>query len=97
MPITAVAISANSVVNPGPSLGRDFHIVGEIFDAVQPDGVLPALRDTASTWYVPAGGGAVFEVTFDQAGTYSFLYLFVSLAVSFFVLIIIYLPAFFLF
>lgn len=61
------------LVDAGPSLGSAFHIVGEIFDAVQPDGVLPALRDTASTWYVPAGGAAVFEVTFDQAGTYSFL------------------------
>ena len=61
------------LVNAGPSLGSAFHIVGEIFDAVQPDGALPSLRDTASTWYVPAGGGAVFEVTFDQAGSYTFL------------------------
>lgn len=61
------------LVNAGPSLGSAFHVVGEIFDAVQPDGALPSLRDMASTWYVPAGGGAVFEATFDQAGTYPFL------------------------
>ena len=61
------------LVTAGPSLGSAFHIVGKIFDAVQPDGALRSLRDTASTWYVPAGGGAVFEVTFDQAGAYPFL------------------------
>lgn len=61
------------LVDAGPSLGSAFHIVGENFDAVEPDGALPPLRDTASTWYVPAGGAAVFEVTFDEAGTYPFL------------------------
>jgi len=61
------------LVDAGPSLGSAFHIVGEIFDAVQPDGALPSLRNISSTWYVPSGGGAVFEVTFDQAGSYTFL------------------------
>lgn len=61
------------LVDAGPSVGSAFHVVGEIFDAVSPDGGLQSLHTGASTWYVPAGGAAIFDLTFDQPGTYPFL------------------------
>jgi nitrite reductase (NO-forming) len=61
------------LVDAGPSEGSAFHVVGEIFDSVAPDGALPSLRSDVSTWWVPAGGGAVFEMTFDEPGAYPFL------------------------
>lgn len=61
------------LVDAGPSLPSAFHVVGEIFDAVSPDGGLVPARTDVSTWQVPAGGGAVFELTFDVPGTYPFL------------------------
>ena len=56
------------VVAAGPTLGSDFHVVGEIFDTVQPDGNPLNVLDGVSTFGVPAGGGAMFELTFDEAG-----------------------------
>ncbi len=61
------------VVNAGPSLGSAFHIVGEIFDAMLPDGGNTPYGSSVSTGYVPAGGAAIFELQFDEAGTYPFL------------------------
>jgi nitrite reductase (NO-forming) len=58
------------VVAAGPTLGSDFHVVGEIFDTVQPDGNPANAMLGVSTYGVPAGGGAVFELTFDEAGSY---------------------------
>jgi nitrite reductase (NO-forming) len=61
------------LVDAGPSLGSAFHVVGEIFDAFLPDGGTAPFRSDVSTGYVPAGGGAIFELTFDRPGTYPFL------------------------
>ena len=61
------------VVAAGPTLGSDFHVVGEIFDAVQPDGNPLDVLSGVSTYGVPAGGGAVFELSFDEAGRYPFV------------------------
>ncbi len=61
------------MVAAGPTLGSDFHVVGEIFDTVQPDGNPLNVLDGISTYGVPAGGGAMFELTFDEAGTYPFV------------------------
>ena len=61
------------VVAAGPTLGSDFHVVGEIFDTVQPDGNPVNVMEGVSTYGVPAGGGAMFELTFDEAGTYPFV------------------------
>jgi nitrite reductase (NO-forming) len=61
------------LVDAGPSLESDFHVVGEVFDTVSADGnPLNALYGV-STYGVPAGGGAVFELSFDEPGTYPFL------------------------
>jgi nitrite reductase (NO-forming) len=60
------------VVNAGPSMASDFHIVGTIFDRVYPDGNPGNVLNSIQTWPVPAGGGAVFETTFGP-GTYAFV------------------------
>jgi nitrite reductase (NO-forming) len=61
------------LVDAGPSLDSDFHVVGTIFDTVQPDGNPANALHDVSTQLVPAGGGAVFELTFPQAGIYPFV------------------------
>jgi nitrite reductase (NO-forming) len=61
------------VVAAGPTLGSDFHVVGEIFDTVQPDGNPANALTGVSTYYVPSGGGAMFELAFDEPGSYPFV------------------------
>jgi len=61
------------LVDAGPTLDSAFHVVGEIFDSVQPDGNPTFALHSVSTWLVPAGGGAVFELTFDHPGRYPFV------------------------
>lgn len=65
------------VVNAGPSLRSDFHIVGTIFDRVYPDGNPKNVLEHVQTYTVPAGGGAVFETRFDEKtngkGVYAFV------------------------
>jgi len=65
------------VINAGPSLTSDFHIVGTIFDRVYPDGDPAHALTGVQTWAVPAGSGAVFETHFaadgSGAGTYAFV------------------------
>jgi nitrite reductase (NO-forming) len=61
------------VVAAGPTLGSDFHVVGEIFDEVQVDGNPANVLSGVSTYGVPAGGASLFELTFDEAGSYPFV------------------------
>jgi len=61
------------VVDAGPTLDSDFHVVGDIFDVVQPDGNPMNSLTGVSTYGVPAGGGAMFELTLEEAGTYPFV------------------------
>jgi len=61
------------VVAAGPTLGSDFHVVGEIFDSVQIDGNPVNALAGVSTYGVPAGGASLFELTFDEAGSYPFV------------------------
>lgn len=66
------------VVNAGPNLDSDFHIVGAIFDRVYPDGdPVHALR-SVQTYPVPAGGGVVFETTFKANESGEGIYAFVT-------------------
>jgi nitrite reductase (NO-forming) len=63
------------VVDAGPSLDTDFHIVGTILNTAYPFGDLrpaDALHDV-QTVTVPAGGGGVFDVKIDQPGLYPFV------------------------
>ncbi|HEY2805044.1 MAG TPA: multicopper oxidase domain-containing protein [Gemmatimonadales bacterium] len=65
------------VLNAGPSLNSDFHIVGAIFDRVFVDGNLDRPLRGVQTVGIPAGGGAVFETSFERGlsgeGVYAFV------------------------
>ncbi len=63
------------VVDAGPSLDTDFHIVGTILNTAYVFGDMKpadALHDV-QTVTVPAGGGGVFDVKIDQPGLYPFV------------------------
>ena len=63
------------VVDAGPSLDTDFHIVGTILNTAYPVGdVNPtdALHNV-QTVTVPAGGAGVFDVKIDKPGLYPFV------------------------
>ena len=66
------------VVNAGPSLRSDFHIVGTIFDKVYPDGNPRNALESVQTQMIPAGGGAVFETVFDKDSNGEGVYAFVT-------------------
>ncbi len=66
------------VVNAGPSMDSDFHIVGAVFDRVYPDGHPDHALEGVQTYMVPAGGGAVFETVFDKQASGEGLYAFVT-------------------
>jgi nitrite reductase (NO-forming) len=66
------------VVNAGPSLPSDFHIVGAIFDRVYTDGVPAHALEQVQTWTVPPGSGAVFETTFAADASGEGVYAFVT-------------------
>lgn len=58
------------VGNGGPNLVSSFHVIGEIFDKVFPEGgTLPA-QSNVQTTLVPAGGSAIVEFKVDVPGTY---------------------------
>lgn len=65
------------VMNAGPNLRSDFHVVGNIFERVYPGGHAGQVIGGVQTWTVPAGGGAVFELEFARGlagnGTYAFV------------------------
>jgi nitrite reductase (NO-forming) len=60
------------VGNGGPNLISSFHVIGEIFDTVYPEGALgggtPAKN--VQTTLVPAGGAAVVEMTVQVPGRF---------------------------
>jgi nitrite reductase (NO-forming) len=63
------------VVDAGPSLDTDFHIVGTILNTAYTFGDMnPAdALHNLQTVTVPAGGGGVFDVKIDQPGLYPFV------------------------
>lgn len=58
-------------VDAGPDHFSAFHVVGTIFDRVEPDGVARNAQYGVSTYTVAPGGGAVFETHFDEPGRYA--------------------------
>jgi nitrite reductase (NO-forming) len=62
------------VVDAGPSIDTDFHIVGTLLNRAWVDAGLEStpLRNV-QTVSVPAGGGAVFDVKIDTPGLYPFV------------------------
>lgn len=57
------------VGNGGPNLVSSFHLIGEIFDAVYPEGGSTVNRNVQTT-LIPAGGSAIVEFRMDVPGTY---------------------------
>jgi nitrite reductase (NO-forming) len=55
----------------GPNLTSSFHVIGEIFDTVYPEGAVgsPAQKNVQTT-LIPAGGAAIVEFKADVPGTY---------------------------
>ncbi|HEX7310646.1 MAG TPA: multicopper oxidase domain-containing protein [Gaiellaceae bacterium] len=62
------------VVDAGPSLDTDFHIVGTLLDRAWVDsGLTNKPLENVQTVAVPAGGGGVFDVKIDTPGLYPFV------------------------
>jgi nitrite reductase (NO-forming) len=63
------------VVDAGPSIDSDFHIVGTILNRAYPFADMNPTHalHNVQTVTVPAGGGGVFDVKIDQPGLYSFV------------------------
>jgi nitrite reductase (NO-forming) len=61
------------VVDAGPSIDTDFHIVGTILDRAWIDADLTQHLNNVQTAQVPAGGGGVFDVKVDEPGLYPFV------------------------
>ncbi|MBI3992546.1 MAG: nitrite reductase, copper-containing [Candidatus Lambdaproteobacteria bacterium] len=57
------------VGNAGPNLVSSFHVIGEIFDRVYPEGGFPPITN-AQTTLIPAGGTAMVEFRLQVPGTY---------------------------
>ena len=55
--------------NGGVNLASNFHVIGEIFDVVYPEGGWPVQHHIQTT-LVPAGGAAIVEFTLDEPGKY---------------------------
>jgi len=55
--------------NAGPNAVSSFHVIGEIFDKVYPEGASEALSNIQST-LVPAGGAAIVEFKAEVPGRY---------------------------
>jgi nitrite reductase (NO-forming) len=58
------------VGNAGPNLVSSFHVIGEIFDRVYPEGGTASTLHNVQTTLVPAGGSTVVEFKVDVPGTY---------------------------
>ena len=55
--------------NGGPNLTSSFHVIGEIFDTVYPEGGSQASHNIQTT-VIPAGGASIVEFKTEVAGTY---------------------------
>jgi nitrite reductase (NO-forming) len=62
------------VVDAGPSLNTDFHVVGTVLKKAWVDAAMSnAPERNVQTAIVPAGGGGVFDVEIDKPGIYPFV------------------------
>ena len=55
----------------GPNLSSSFHVIGEIFDKVYPEGALANPLSNVQTTHVPSGGATVVELKVEEPGTYN--------------------------
>lgn len=56
--------------NGGPNLVSSFHVIGEIFDRVYPEGGTSVVQENVQTTLVPAGGSTMVEFRLETTGTY---------------------------
>ncbi len=61
------------VVDAGPTLENDFHVIGALFDHVYPDGNPTNQLNGMQTYGIPPGGGAMFELRIPDEGSYPFV------------------------
>ncbi len=54
----------------GPNLTSSFHVIGEIFDKVWPEGGMKFVQENVQTTMVPSGGSAILQFKMDVPGTY---------------------------
>jgi nitrite reductase (NO-forming) len=54
----------------GPNITSSFHVIGEIFDTVYPEGGLSLPNHNIQTTLVPSGGSTMVEFKVDVPGTY---------------------------
>src|ERR1051325_7745255 len=58
------------VGNGGPNLVSSFHVIGDIFDNIYPEGGTVAAQHNVQTTIVPAGGSAIVDFKVEVPGTY---------------------------
>lgn len=54
----------------GPNVTSSFHVIGEIFDKLWPEGGMKHIQENVQTTMVPSGGSAIAEFKVDVPGTY---------------------------
>jgi nitrite reductase (NO-forming) len=54
----------------GPNLISSFHVIGEIFDEVSPEGATGPTQQNVQTTLVPAGGATIVDFAVEYPGTY---------------------------
>jgi nitrite reductase (NO-forming) len=54
----------------GPNLTSSFHVIGEIFDRVYPEGGTKIVNENVQTTLVPPGGSTIVEFKLDVPATY---------------------------
>lgn len=58
------------IVNIGPNNFSAIHVIGGIFESVYESGNPANAMHGVQTWTIPPAGGAIFELTFPEEGTY---------------------------
>ncbi|TMB86259.1 MAG: hypothetical protein E6J45_14165, partial [Chloroflexi bacterium] len=61
------------VMDAGPSLDADFHVVGTLLNRAYVNGDVTHWQSNVQTVSVPAGGGAIFDLKIDRPGLYPFV------------------------
>lgn len=54
----------------GPNITSNFHVIGEIFDKVYPEGGTKVINENIQTTIVPPGGSTIVEFKLDVPATY---------------------------
>lgn len=54
----------------GPNVTSSFHVIGEIFDKVWPEGGMKFVQENVQTTLVPSGGSAIVEFKVEVPGTF---------------------------